>query len=86
MSIESARNFLTKVAKEEEFRKQLGGCKSQAEQRQFTQAAGFEFTRDEMKAATAELQDADLDVIAGGTCCGVSCENDPNGPCGNKEL
>ena len=81
MSIESARNFLTKVAKDEEFRKQLGGCKSRAEQQQFAQGAGFEFTGDELKAATTELQDADLDTISGGSCCGYTCE--PEHACNN---
>ena len=76
MSIQSARDFLTKVSKDEEFRKRLGGCKSGADQYQFAQGAGFEFTRDEMKTAASELQDADLDVISGGSCCGATCEYD----------
>jgi predicted ribosomally synthesized peptide with nif11-like leader len=82
MSIQSARDFLTKVAKDEEFRKRLGGCKSGAEQQQFAQGAGFEFTGEEMKAAAGELQDADLDVISGGSCCGYTCESEPQPPCG----
>jgi len=69
MSIQSARDFLTKAAKDEEFRKGLGGCKTQAEQQQFAQAAGFEFTPDEVKAAAGELQDADLAAISGGIGC-----------------
>ena len=81
MSIESARDFLTKVAKDEEFRKGLGGCKTRADQYQFAQRAGFEFTGDEMKAAAGELQDADLEVISGGSCCGYTCESEPH-PCG----
>ena len=77
MSIQSARDFLTKVAKDEEFRKGLSGCKSRADQYQLAQGAGFEFSGDEMKAAAGELQDADLDVIsAGGRCCGSTCENE----------
>ena len=77
MSIESARDFLTKVAKDEELRKRLGGCKSRADHYQFAQGAGFEFTRDEMRAAAGELQDADLDVISGGSCCCQTCESEP---------
>ena len=80
MSIQSARDFLSKVAKDEEFRKVLGGCKNRAAQYQMAQGAGFEFTRDEMKAAGSELQDADLDVISGGSCCGYTCESEPH-PC-----
>lgn len=72
MSIQSARDFLTKVAKDEEFSKRLGGCKTKAEQQQFAQAAGFEFTGEEIRAVSSELQDQDLEVIAGG-CCGT-CE------------
>ena len=77
---------MARLAKDEEFRKGLGGCKNRADQYELAQGAGFEFTGDEMKAAASELQDADLDVISGGSCCGVTCENDPNGPCGNKEF
>ena len=72
MSIQSARDFLTKVSKDEEFRTRLGGCKTGADRYQFAQGAGFEFTRDEMKAAAGELQDADLEVISGGAC--TACE------------
>ena len=74
MSIQSARDFLSKVAKDEEFRKGLGGCKTKTEQQLFAQGAGFEFTKDEIKAAAGELQDADLDVVSGGSCCGYTCE------------
>ena len=76
MCVQSARDFLTKVSKDEEFRKELGGCKTRAEQQQFAQGAGFDFTGDEMKAAASELQDADLDVISGGSCCGSTCESE----------
>ena len=75
MSIQSARDFLAKVAKDEELRKGLSGCKTRADQYQWAQGAGFEFTGDEMKAAAGELQDADLDVISGGSCCGSTCES-----------
>jgi len=72
MSIQSARDFLAKVGKDEELRRRLGGCKTGADQYQLARGAGFEFTRDEMKAAAGELQDADLEVISGGAC--IACE------------
>ncbi len=70
MSIQSARDFLTKVANDEDFRNQLRGCKTQAEQLQIAQRAGFHFSSDEVNAARNELQDADLDVVSGGCTCG----------------
>jgi len=76
MSIQSARDFLTKLAKDEELRKRLGGCKTRADQCQLAQGAAFEFSGDEMRAAASELQDADLEVISGGNCCGFTCEFD----------
>jgi predicted ribosomally synthesized peptide with nif11-like leader len=81
MSIQSAREFLTKVAKDEEFRKGLSGCRTRADQYQWAQGAGFEFTGDEVKVAAGELQDADLDVISGGSCCGRTCESEPTCNC-----
>jgi hypothetical protein len=54
----------------------LGGCKGRADQYQLARGAGFEFSGDEMKAAGSELQDADLEVISGGSCCGHTCEQD----------
>jgi predicted ribosomally synthesized peptide with nif11-like leader len=63
---------VTKVAKDEEFRKGLEGCNTRADQYQFAQGAGFEFTRDEIRAAGSELQDADLEVISGGLACSAS--------------
>ena len=76
MSMQSARDFLTKVAKDEEFSKRLSGCKTRADQYQFAQGAGFEFTGDEMRAAAGELQDADLDVVSGacGSSTGGACQ------------
>ena len=55
MSIENARDFLAKIAKDDEFRKGLAGCNTRAEQQQFARGAGFEFTGDEVKAAAGEL-------------------------------
>ncbi len=66
MSIESARHFLTKVAKDEKFRDLLSGCKTEAERRQFALGAGFDFTGDELRVARGELQDSDLGAISGG--------------------
>lgn len=79
MSMQSARDFLSKVARDDEFRKRLGGCKTRADQQQFAQGAGFEFTGEEIKAAGSELQDADLDVISGGCC-------DPDPVCPSTEM
>jgi predicted ribosomally synthesized peptide with nif11-like leader len=74
MSLQSARDFLAKLGKDEEFRKGLSGCKTRADQRLFAQEAGFEFTGDEVKAAGIGLQDADLDMVSGGNCCSFTCE------------
>ncbi len=69
MSIQSARDFLTKVAKDKKFRAELVGCRTEAERQEFALKAGFQFTSNEIAAARTELQDADLDGISGGTGC-----------------
>ena len=40
MSFETARSFLSKVAKDEEFRKRLSGCGTRDEQLEFARGAG----------------------------------------------
>ncbi len=76
MSLQSARDFLAKAAKDEGFRNGLSACKTAADQRQFALASGFEFTSDELAAARGELQDADLDVISGGIVYSAPCSRD----------
>ncbi len=80
MSIQSARDFLTRMTKDEKFRKAFGDCKTGIEQQQYARASGFDFTVDEIKEVRNELQDADLDAVSGG-CCG--CEG---GDCGSSEM
>ncbi len=70
MSIQSARDFLAKVASDEQFRCGLTACKPGAEQQKYAQAAGFDFTSEEINTVRSEIQDADLDVVSGG-CCGA---------------
>ncbi len=76
MSIQSARDFLVKAAKDEEFRKRLDGCNTEAELHRFAREAGFTFTEGEVRAARAELQDADLDLISGGVILSLPCLQD----------
>ena len=80
MSVQSAREFMARVAGDETFRQGLGGCKSRAEQHAFARAAGFDFTVEELKAASAEIQDSDLDTMSGGSCCGYTCEPENASP------
>ncbi len=77
MSIQSARDFLSKVASDGEFRKGLTGCKTKTDQLRYAQRAGYDFTGEEVGAARTELQDRDLDSVSGGAldCC-FGCEND----------
>ncbi len=76
MSIQNARDFLAKAAKDEEFRNRLDGCKTEAELLRFARGAGFTFTDGEVRAARAELQDADLDLISGGVILSSPCPRD----------
>ena len=76
MSMESARQFLSRVESDEGFRQGLGACKSREAQHEFARAAGFDFTVDEVRAASTEIQDDDLDRVSGGNCCGSTCESE----------
>lgn len=73
MTLESARSFLSRIASDEAFRKELAACKTKDEQLAYVRKAGFEFTQDDINTVRNEIQDADLDVVAGGMeCCGAN--------------
>jgi predicted ribosomally synthesized peptide with nif11-like leader len=75
MSIESASAFYQRIITDEAFRTQLQNTASE-ERTAIIQAAGYDFTPEEWEAATAdiletaeantELNDAQLEAIAGG--------------------
>lgn len=76
MSIESAKAFYSQMTRDEAFRMQLEHATSKEERQQSIQAAGYEFTPEEWKAAIAQIQesnsadseltDAELEAVSGG--------------------
>ena len=69
MSVESAKNFLKKFAKDDDFRAQLEKAADLEARQVITKAAGFDFTKAELHecvGASSELSDDDLENVAGG--------------------
>ncbi len=66
MSKESAKAFLERVKSDEEFAKQIAGAKSREERAEIAKAEGFDFMPEELKKATDELSDEELDAVDGG--------------------
>ncbi len=72
MSEESAKVFLEKFASDEAFKKSINDATSDEDRKQLVKDAGFEFTKDDLKAAAKaqgkqELGEDDLDSVAGGS-------------------
>lgn len=75
MSVESAKTFYTRINTDEAFQTQLRNASSE-ERTAIIRAAGYNFTLEEWKTATAEvlaaesvdweLNDAELEAVAGG--------------------
>lgn len=76
MSIEHAREFIKRAKSEPELWKQAASFKTKEERRQWAKGLGYDFTGEELEQASAELTDEELDLVAGGSCCGCSCESD----------
>ena len=85
MSLESAREFVEKYKTDAKLSTKLAETKDTAEKLAIAQAAGFDFSYEELAKANEELSEAELDVIVGGEwnpgCtddghCGRTCEND----------
>ncbi len=70
MSLESARAFVDRFKKDEEFRQSLQDA-DQEKVRAILEAEGFEFTEEEYDTARSELSDEELDAVAGG---GLLCD------------
>jgi predicted ribosomally synthesized peptide with nif11-like leader len=75
MSIESAKAFYSRMTTDETFRSQVEQAASKEERQQILQAAGYDFTPEEWKAATAQIQEskadselseAQLEAVSGG--------------------
>jgi len=73
MSTESAKQFVKKMLDDKEFATKMEMLNSKDERASFIKHQGFDFTQQELTAAAAELNVAD---VVGGTCCGNTCERD----------
>ncbi|MDT9547770.1 Nif11-like leader peptide family natural product precursor [Chlorobium phaeovibrioides] len=71
MSIEQAKLALEKVKSDKAFADQAMAIENLDERIKFINESGFECTLEEVKAASEELGDADLDNVAGG--CFAHC-------------
>ena len=66
MSIESAKAFLERMKTDEDFAKKVTACKDSDERMAFIKGEGFDFTVAEISTVKGELNDEDLDLVAGG--------------------
>jgi len=78
MSLESAKAFVEKVKKNEDFRKKVNACKGNEARKAFALKEGFDFTVQEIKEVTSELtelSDDDINRIGAGSYCPVDCSH-----------
>ncbi|MCP3888316.1 MAG: Nif11-like leader peptide family natural product precursor [Desulfobulbaceae bacterium] len=73
MSIESAKAFMERVLNDEDFRKEVGEIGTAEERMAFVTAAGFDFTKEELKNVQEKMQltDEELELLAGGNSCSI---------------
>jgi predicted ribosomally synthesized peptide with nif11-like leader len=81
MSVDSAKSFMSRVIRDEDFASQIGGAGGQEERLQAIKDAGYDFTPDDLKGVlpagvtldqlqalegTDELPDALMEAVVGG--------------------
>ncbi len=66
MSIESAKAFAEIMTTDEAFRTQLQQASSDEECQALVQAAGYSFTQEEWETIRSELNEQQLEAVAGG--------------------
>ncbi len=73
MSIQSAKDFLEKMKKDEDFRKECIKKSSSEDRMKFIKMNGFDFSKEEFKQVKSELGEDELEAIIG---AGTSGEDD----------
>ncbi len=76
MSIKSAKAFMERVVNDEDFRKEVGEIATSEERMAFVTAAGFDFTKDELKNVQEKmpLTEEELEISAGHSSCAFSLD------------
>ena len=67
MSLEDAKRLVARMDTDEVFREKILAAKEADARLRLAVAEGFDVTEEEMTSATAELSDADLDAVGGGS-------------------
>ncbi len=71
MSMESAKAFIERMKTDEDFRNKVNECKDQETRMAFVKHAGFNFTKDDLDLAKAELSDDVVSDVSGGALCPI---------------
>ncbi|MBW4054614.1 MAG: Nif11-like leader peptide family natural product precursor [Proteobacteria bacterium] len=71
MSIESAQAFIERMKTDEEFAKRVIECTDTEARNALVNAEGFDFTPDQVKEASGELSEEELEAVAGGFLLGI---------------
>ncbi len=73
MSIDVAKAYLERIKTDEEFAKKVNSFEDKDARRDFVVQAGYTFTKEEIEEASSELNEQELDGVAGG-CFIDACE------------
>jgi predicted ribosomally synthesized peptide with nif11-like leader len=76
MSLKSAQEFVEKAKNDPEFYKKAVSFKTKNERSEWAKSLGYDFTKEELDKTSSELSDEELELVAGGDCCGRTCEGD----------
>jgi len=78
MSKESARDFVKRMQEDTVFAEAFQKLESVKERTAFIKEGGFDFDKEELTVAATELRELN---VAGGKCCGWTCELESWGKC-----
>lgn len=67
MSIESAKAFIDRMKTDDEFNKRVSTAKDKEARMALVKEQGFDFDAEDIQEVSAELNEHDLDQIAGGS-------------------
>lgn len=76
MSIDLAKAYLERYKTDEEFSKKVNSFKDKEARKEFVVQSGYTFSKEEIEEVSSELNEKELDAVAGGGCIFDVCPID----------
>ncbi len=73
MSIDLAKAYMERIKTDEVFAKKVNSIEDKAARKEYVEQEGYTFTKEELEEVSSELNENELDAVAGGCFIEIIC-------------